>query len=194
MRPFLLASLLVVACGGTTIDTSDADGDASTKPDGSVKNDGSSTLDARAFCSGNSPRMMVNGSEVAVLNASGRQLVMNCCDSAELTVSSAAFQANLNVLWRAYGGTTSPSPIDLANPPQGFTMELDLGCDPATTQCATASPEERYADGFEGTLTYTYDSAGLMTGYCLSVSEPPQTPHAIIHTMTLYTPAILCAY
>jgi hypothetical protein len=190
----------LVACGGTTTNNGNdaGGGDSSTKPDTSTGTDGGGDTgiplgDAGAFCTGNTSRIMINGTEQSVVSATGRQLVLNCCDSAELTVATTAYQAYLNVLWRApAGGGTSP--IDLANPPTGFQMELDLGCDPATTACATASPEERYADGFQGTLTYTYDTAGLKTGYCLTVSEPPQTPHAIIHTMTLYTPAILCAY
>ncbi len=73
-------------------------------------------------------------------------------------------------------------------------MELDLGCDPATTSCASASPEERYANGFLGTLQYGQDSAGLTTSYCLSVSESPTATHSLIHSLLLYTPGIICSY
>jgi hypothetical protein len=192
MNRLSLLGAFLIGCGGA-VSSGDAGSTADSGSKADVQNDAIVSYDAGAFCSGSTSRLMVNGAEVTVVSATGHVMVLNCCDSAELVVATSAYQALLNVLWRSPAGSSS-SPVDLGNPPSGFALELDLGCDPAATSCATASPEERYADGFQGTLTYKYDSAGLMTGYCLSVSEAPSAPHAVIHSMTLYTPAILCAY
>lgn len=188
----------LVACGGIA---NDADGGADAAPDGALGNDGGGTKDAAVvldasppvdagdICNGTGPRMTINGSEVAVASATGKSIILNCCDSAELTVASGAFQALMNVLWRA--PATGSGSIDLASPPQPFSIEMDLGCDPATTSCATASPEERYTDGFTGTIQYGLTSAGMTASYCIHVAESASQPHALIHSMTLYAPDVV---
>lgn len=145
-------------------------------------------FDAGTFCSGSNPRMMINGAEVSVLKASGKALALNCCDSAELTLATSAYQALFNVLWRAQAPASSP--INVSSPPQGFGIELDLGCDPAVTSCASASPEERYTQGFGGSIHYQYGSSGMSVSYCISAAESPSSPHALIHSLAIYAPSV----
>jgi hypothetical protein len=198
MRSFGL--LFLVACGGgvATVDVdAGTNADGSTSHDGSVISDGSSTqdatlppLDAGAFCTGSSPRLMINGSEVSVFNTSGKAIALNCCDSSEVLVASGAYQALLAVIWRA---TPTKLPTDLGNPPNGFQMELDLGCDPAMGSC-DGHAEERYTSGFQGTLSYAQNTTGYTVNYCLSVAESASTPHPLIHSLMLYAPNVTTKY
>ena len=146
------------------------------------------SFDAGNLCTGSSPRMMVNGSEINVVSATGKSIVLDCCDSAELTVATSAYQAVFDFLWRVPGGA-SAVPIDLDSPPPGLEVELDLGCDPATTSCATASPEARFASGFSGSIEVTRTS-GTSVSYCISVAEDPAAPQAQIHSLALYAPNV----
>ena len=188
----LLAAAPFIACGGTITSTDGgADGAAG---DGASTSDSSGdaappALDASAFCSGPSPRVMINGAEVSVMSAKGKAIILNCCESAEITIATPLFQALMNVMWRTPASSGAAS-IDLASPPQGFSIEMDLGCDPSTTSCATASPEERYVDGFSGTLQYATGNGALSVSYCLEVAESPSQPHPVIHSMMLYAPNV----
>lgn len=188
-----------VACGGMT-STSDSDAGAGTD---AAPHDASTTSDARSdaslppidagtFCTGTAPRMLVNGAEIAVIHVAGKAFPLNCCDSGELLVSTAAYQAIFAVLWRARA--LGSSVVDLGIPPNGFTIELDLGCDPATASCASASPEERYTSGFQGTLQYALDSTGMNASYCLSAAESPSAPHTMIHSLMIYAPNVASPY
>lgn len=150
---------------------------------------GPGPFDAGTFCSGTSPRLMINGMDAGVIDATGKQVILNCCVSAELTVATSMYQALMYVLWRA-PATSGSGTIDLGNPPQGFSIEMDLGCDPATASCANGTPEERYTSGFSGTLQYAPSGSALDVSYCLSVTESPSQPHTTIHSMTLYAPNI----
>jgi hypothetical protein len=167
--------VLFAACGVTK--------DTGTASDGSIP-----PFDAGAFCTGTSPKTMVNGADVPVMNASGKAIILNCCDSAELTLATAAYQALMYVMWRVPASTNGS--VDLSNLPQGSSIEMDLGCDPATTSCASASPEERYTDGFSGTIQWQYGSSGMSVSYCLQVTESPSQPHSVIHSMALYAPNV----
>ena len=189
--PSIFALGLLASCGGTI---TNADGGADASPsDGSAPKDASDAatppFDAGTFCSGTSPKLQINGADATILNATGKAIILNCCDSAELTLATGQFQALLNIMWRNPAGGASA--IDLANPPSGFGIEMDLGCDPSTQSCATASPEERYFnEGFSGTIQYTTGSGGLNVSYCLRVAESASQPHSTIHTMALYAPNI----
>lgn len=186
--------LLAVACGGTINDqdsgtNADAGGsDASTTKDAAASDVTTPPFDAGGFCSGTTPKLQINGSDATILGAKGKAIILNCCQAAELSLATAQFQAMMNIMWRA--PATSTATIDLANPPGGFGIEMDLGCDPATTSCANASPEERYFnEGFSGTIQYATGN-NLKVSYCLQITESPSQPHAVIHSMALYAPDI----
>ena len=198
MKRIIASALFCAACGGSLTNTDGGTTDGGPVFDGALS-DGAIAdasvdaslppFDAGTFCSGTSPRMMVNGAEITVVKATGKAIVLNCCNSAELTVATSAYQALFNVLWR------DPAPmgsmVDLGNPPSNFTIELDLGCDPAMTSCASASPEERYAQGFTGSIQWQYGSSGMTVSYCLAAKESPSSPHSLIHSFALYAPNVL---
>jgi hypothetical protein len=207
MRPLYLLTLAFVleGCGGTTTtsanpvfdagaDSPQATGaDAATDDAANVPQAADSSADVRppfdagAFCSGSTARLMINGSDVSIINETGTAIILNCCNSAELTLATAAYQAPMHVLWREPAPTNGA--IDLSNPPKDFAIEMDLGCDPSIVSCATASPEDRYVDGFSGTISYTTASA-LNVSYCLQVAESPSQPHTTIHSMAMYAPNV----
>ncbi len=174
----------IAACGGTITSSDGGTDGAADSSDAAPP-----PFDAGAFCTGSAPRLMINGAEVPVMSATGKAINLNCCTSAELTLATAAYQALMNIMWRtpALAGAAT---IDLASPPQGFSIEMDLGCDPAITSCATASPEERYTDGFSGTVQYGTGNGPMSVSYCLQVAESPSQPHPVIHSMMLYAPSV----
>jgi hypothetical protein len=183
---------LLASCGGTITTNGDAGSDAAPS-DGSTTKDASDAttppFDAGTFCSGTSPKLVINGADATIAQATGKAIILNCCESAELTLATAQFQAMMNIMWRA--PPAGAATIDLANPPAGFGIEMDLGCDPSTTSCATASPEERYFnEGFSGTIQYTTGNGGFSVSYCLQIAESASQPHSVIHSMALYAPDI----
>ncbi len=192
-RTFSLLSLaaLVGGCGGA-IGTVGNDGGVSSDAgasDSAAETAPLSPLDAGNFCTGTSPRMMVNGGEITVVSVTGKSIALDCCDSAELSVATSAYQALFDVLWRVPAGA-SAVPIDLTTPPPHFTMEIDLGCDPATSSCATASPEARFATAFSGSIEVTTDASGTSVSYCVSVAESTTAPNAEVHSLALYAPNV----
>jgi hypothetical protein len=191
MRLPSLFVLGLVACGGTTISPNEDGGTDAAPADGAPTKDVTTSdvtttpFDAGTFCSGTTPKLTINGSNAGVINATGKAIILNCCDSAELTLATGQFQALMNIMWRA--PATGNGSIDLSNPPNGFGIEMDLGCDPSTQSCATASPEERYFnEGFSGTIQYAQGTVS----YCLQIAESASQPHNVIHTMALYAPNI----
>jgi hypothetical protein len=110
-----------------------------------------------------------------------------------LTIATGHFQALFHVLWRvpAVGST---QPLDVAALPQGSSLELDLGCDPSTTSCSTASAVDRFETGFNGTLEYAPTSTGVDTSYCLSVAEAAGSPHPLLHAVQIYVPNLVSTY
>ena len=182
---------LLASCGGT-ITNADGGTDASPSDSSTTKDASDATtppFDAGAFCTGNSPKLVINGQDATIAQASGKAIILNCCQSAELTLATGQFQALMNIMWRA--PPAGAATIDLANPPNGFSIEMDLGCDPSTQSCATASPEERYFnEGFSGTIQYTTGNTAMSVSYCLQIAESASQPHTTIHTMSLYAPNI----
>lgn len=187
---FFALTALLAACGGAVSSVGNADAGAAFDAGARDASDAAPlvSFDAGSLCTGTSPRMTVNGSEISVVSATGKSIVLDCCDSAELTVATSKYQALFDVLWRVPGGA-SAVPIDLDTPPPGFEMEIDLGCDPASTSCATASPEARFASGFSGSIEVTRTS-GTSVSYCITVAEDPAAPQPEIHSLVLYAPNI----
>lgn len=185
------------ACGGVkqaTVDnTGDGGGGGGGGSDGSSASATDSGLagfpDAGSFCSGDAPRMIINGAEVTLLQTRGKAVVLNCCDSAELELATGSFQSLFYLLWRARAGQ-SPGLVDLGNPPASFSVELDLGCDPATSPCNTGSAEEHYSTGFQGQISYGNGATASTTSYCLSVAEQKNSPHSVVHSLSIYAPNI----
>ncbi len=189
---------LAPACGGkqSTID-GNGNGDGGGGGGGGGGEGGSSTTDSGlagfpgggTFCTGDTPRMMVNGAEVSLLKTQGKAVVLNCCDSAELVLATSAFQSIFYVLWRAPAGQ-SPGLVNVGAPPSSFSLEVDLGCDPTTSPCNTGSAEEHYATGFQGQISYGNGMNAGTTSYCISATEPANSPHAVVHSLSIYAPNV----
>jgi hypothetical protein len=192
MRVFALC--LLAACGGTITTNQDGGTDAAPS-DGQTSKDVVASdvttppFDAGAFCNGTTPKLVINGADATIVQATGKAIILNCCNSAELSLATAQYQAMLNIMWRA--NPAGAATIDLSNPPTGFGIEMDLGCDPATQSCASASPEERYFnEGFSGTIQYSTGNGPMSVSYCIHVAESASQPHSVIHSMDLYAPDI----
>ena len=166
--------------------------------DGGCPQDAPIDVDANlpAFCTGGFPRMIANGNESNPA-VNGTVLPLNCCDAAEFVVVTETVPVSLVpivVMWRAQvGQATLPATIDLANPPAGWGVQVDVGCDPMQGSCNPAP--DSYTTGLTGTLQVTRTSAG---GYemdlCLAVAEPGGTPHPLLHSLQLYAPHIAAGY
>ena len=160
--------------------------------------DAGTDVNLPAFCTGGFPHMVANGIESSSPAVNGAVIALNCCDAAEFVVVTQTVPMSLVpivVSWRAQVGSPPalPATIDLANPPVGWGIMVDVGCDPAQGTC-NPSPD-RYTTGFSGTLQVTRTSAG---GYemdlCLAVAEPDGTPHPLLHSLELYAPHISASY
>jgi hypothetical protein len=149
-----------------------------------------------AFCTGSFNHMIVNGNESNPA-VQGTVLPLNCCDAAELVVVTQTVPYSMVpivVMWRAQVGQAAlPATIDLANPPPGWGVQVDVGCDPAQGNCNPAP--DSYTMGLAGTLQVSRTAGG---GYdmslCLSVAEPAGSPHPLVHTLELYAPHVTAAY
>ena len=181
--PFLLL-LAAAACGGSVQTTPDASPDAS-GADASPLVDASSDPLAQ-FCQGTAPKMEENGTVNPVMSVKGKSIVMNCCNSATVSVATGQHAALYNLVWRQYGA--GPSPVVLGA--KDATVELALGCDPSTATCTSGNSVERYTEGFSGTITYEYAKTGVKTSYCLEVKEPPSAPHAVVHSLRMWLPSV----
>ena len=142
-----------------------------------------------AFCSGDTPHMVVNGidSHPAV---SGSMIPYDCCDGGEFKVVTATFVDLIIVSWQAQAGATSryPATIDLANPPKGWNVRIVIGCDTATASCYP--PPDGYTSGLQGALQVTISGGHYDMSLCLHVEEPADSPHPIVHTLDLYAPHV----
>jgi len=122
-----------------------------------------------------------------VLRVSGKAVAMNCCDGGEVIVSTDRFAANFYVFWRAAPGGGH---LDLATGSSGSSpVELDVGCDPTTSDCRDGHAEASFASGFQGTIDYALAPQQEAT-YCLSVAESSGNPQPVIHSVELYAPKI----
>ena len=142
-----------------------------------------------AFCSGDTPHMVVNGidSHPAV---SGHMIPYDCCDGGEFKIVTATFVDLIIVSWQAQAGATSvfPATIDLASPPKGWNVRITIGCDTATASCNPAP--DSYTSGLQGVLQVSRASSGFDMSLCLHVQEPTGSPHPIVHTLDVFAPHI----
>ena len=186
---------LAPACGGkqSTVDGIGGGDGGGGRGDGGSASTLDSGLtgfpDAGTFCTGDAPRMMVNGAEVSVLKAQGKAVVLNCCDSAELMLATDAYQALFYLLWRAPAGQATGL-VDLGAPPASFSIEVDLACDPSSSPCNTGSAEEHYASGFQGQISYGNGAGASTASYCVNVAEQKNSPHSLIHSLSIYAPNV----
>ena len=150
-----------------------------------------------SFCSGDSPRMVLNGIESTPV-VTGTYILMSCCISSAFVVETATFAEPILVTWQVNGGPyADPGTYDLANLRAGFTVRVEAGCDPKDPLSCT--PSDAYESGLEGTLALAsispeIASLGNDMSLCLRLREPARRPHSLIHSLDLYAPHVLAAY
>lgn len=58
-------------------------------------------------------------------------------------------------------------------------------------RCAwSATSVDRYTEGFAGTIRYDHVASKLKVSYCLAVSEPPNAPHGVVHSLRMWLPNV----
>jgi hypothetical protein len=141
------------------------------------------------FCSGDSPKMVVNGS-ASTPTVTGRIIPYNCCDGGEFVAIDQVFGHTIFVDWRAQVGpsATLPATIDLANPAQGWGVGVFVGCDVSTTRCYPAP--DSYDMGFEGLLQVSRGTGGYDMSVCLHLVEPAGSAHPLLHSLDFYAPHV----
>jgi hypothetical protein len=142
------------------------------------------------FCSGDSPRLVING-VASSPTVSGKIIPYDCCDGGEFDATSPNFSLPIVVAWRVTAGSVHgyPASVDLADSNSGWAVRLYAGCDPVMSSCS--SPGDGYTSGLEGTLLVARASWKFDMSLCLHVQEPSSTPHTIIHSMDLYAPHVM---
>lgn len=144
------------------------------------------------FCTGVQAHMIANGIDSSPA-VSGTMLPLNCCDAAEFSVVTQTFAHFIVVSWRAQVGATSlPATIDLANPPQGWIVEVYVDCEPMQGTCNPAP--DSYTTGLQGTLQVARSNTGYDMTLCLNVAESVDSPHPILHSLRLYAPNVTTTY
>ena len=137
-----------------------------------------------AFCTGDEPRMVVNGVGLTP-TLSSYPIVMDCCDGGRLVVTNDALAFPIGVGWLVVepGPTfTLPATIDLASPPEGWQIQLIAGCSVTSATCA--GPQDNYRTGLVGWLTIV----GYAMSICVHVEEDPAEPANLLHSLDLYVP------
>ena len=148
--------------------------------------------DLAGFCGDPaSPRAALNGMLAASPAVNAVAIVLNCCDSAEIGVTSMQLSDRFFVAWRHQAGSGPDVPItfDVANPPMGWSVSLYSGCSVIEPGCV---PTDRYFDGLSGTLSVSRSSGGsYQMSTCLSASESASTsPHPVVHSASLWVPSV----
>jgi hypothetical protein len=137
-----------------------------------------------AFCSGDLPRMVVNGIESNPA-VTGRMLPLDCCYGGEFVAVTQTFVYPIAVRWQT---GQVPTTIDLARPPLTRGVQVFVGCDPAFASCYPAP--DSYSSGLQGVLQVSRNGSNYDMSLCLHVEEPAGSPHPIVHTLDLYAPHI----
>lgn len=196
IRRITVAALAVVtACaqtttptdGGNTVDVAVIDAPADTASSDATL----PATDAGGFCADpNSARIALNGVVAESPAPSASLILLNCCDSALLRVTTARFTDSIAVVWRHQigQGPDLPVTLDLANLPDGWSVWLVDGCEPTMSSC---TPVDRYDSGLTGTLHIERAADGqVRMSACLDVSEPASMPHPVVHSLQLWVPSV----
>jgi hypothetical protein len=146
-----------------------------------------------SFCSGDLPRMVVNGIESNPA-VTGKMIPYDCCDGGEFDVTTQTFSYPIVVPWRrmASAAFRYPASVDLASLPSDWSVRVVAGCDPIQSSCG--GPGDGYTTGIEGVLEVDGGGSQFDMSLCLHVVEPAGSSHPLIHTLDLYAPHVLATY
>jgi hypothetical protein len=140
------------------------------------------------FCTGEAPRMVVNGESLTPTTVEAYPIVMDCCDGGGVAVTSDALAFPIRVSWIVEASPTYslPATIDLSSPPLGWHVEVNAGCDMTSAGCVAT---DSYQTGLVGWLTIARDPGrGIDMGVCVHVEEDTAEPASLLHSLDLYLP------
>ena len=144
-----------------------------------------------AFCTGSTPRMVVNGIATTP-TVVGQELALDCCDAGRFVVTTSDFSQPIGVDWRVQVGSSTwlPASIDIGSLPAGWGVRLSAGCSVTSTACFGAL--DNFASGFAGSLSVSFGDGGhgMDMGLCMHFEEPADKPGYYLHTLDLYAPHI----
>lgn len=155
--------------------------------DGGSDNDGGLT----AFCTGATPRMVVNGITTAP-TVTGHQLALDCCEGGRFVFTSTDFRQPIAVDWSVQVGPVQllPATVDIASLPDRWAVRLSAGCNVLSAGCVGSL--DYFSSGFVGSLSASYvdGGVGLDMSLCLHFEEPVGAPGVYVHALDLYAPHI----
>jgi hypothetical protein len=143
------------------------------------------------FCSGNTPRMVVNGI-TTVPTVVGQVQGLDCCDSGRFVATTGDFLQPVGVEWRVKAGPTAklPATVDLGHLPDGWSVTVLAGCNLTSPGCF--GPLDYFTTGFAGSLAVTLLDGSLDydMSLCMQFQEPPEKPGDLLHSLILYAPHV----
>ena len=148
-----------------------------------------------AFCTGSSPRMVVNGVTTTPTLA-GKLLPLDCCRAGKFVITTSDFGQPIAVQWRvdASASIMPPAAVDLGDLPSGWSVVLNAGCSVTSAGCLGAL--DNFSAGFTGSLSVAYGdgSPGMDMSLCMHFEEPANKPGTYVHTLDLYAPHVSASY
>jgi len=148
-----------------------------------------------AFCTGSTPRMVVNG-VTTTPTVAGQLLPLDCCRAGKFVVTTGDFAQPIAVQWRveASASVMPPASVDLGSLPSGWSVALNAGCSVTAAGCVGAL--DNFSSGFSGSLSVTYGdgSPGMDMNLCMRFVESADKPGIYVHTLDLYAPHVLGSY
>jgi hypothetical protein len=152
---------------------------------------GGTTCGLSAFCTGSTPRMVVNGATTTP-NVSGQILPLDCCRAGRFVVTTSDFTQPIAVQWRVEAGASvmPPAAVDLGSLPSGWSVALNAGCSVTSAGCLGAL--DNFSAGFSGSLSVSNGDGGpgQDMNLCLRFAEPADKPGTYVHTLDLYAPHV----
>jgi hypothetical protein len=140
------------------------------------------------------PRLEVNGLTAVAPSVAAREQFLDCCEAAAFEIISMQIPGEVVPLvfsWRGFPGGT-PSKVDLASPPKGWSATLTSSCSIDATGCI---PNDAWVTGtgandIRGTMTITRrpNGGGFVMSVCAAVSESDAKPHPVLHDVRLWVP------
>lgn len=157
-----------------------------------------------SFCSGPSPRTIVNGIE-SYPTVTAKQLCYSCCIAGTFAITTETFSVPIFVSWTLPGGPVREGEIwtrDLAKLTGEYPLRITAGCDPTyqAMLCrgsgeGCASVGEIHETGFTGVLQLVgIDNVTIDGSICLRFKEPGRDAGAALQSLDLYVPHAQLAY
>jgi hypothetical protein len=140
-------------------------------------------VEPATFCTGDAPRMAVNGVGL-VPTVATYPIAMDCCDGGGVVLTNDALAFPIGVGWlvELSPSYTLPATIDLSSMPEGWHVLVSAGCSVTSADCV--GEQDYYRTGLLGWLTID----GYDMSVCVHVEEDPNAPAHLLRSLDLYLP------